>query len=461
MFTRHVVRSQGGAGRPRLFAAAMACLALAAATLGTGTAPALAQESLGADSKHGGHAPIEEHNMANPEPGLIVPEAKKAEWPPFIADTKLGAQLRTYYLNRDKFDPSRSEAWAIGGSISYLSGYLFDFFRIGAVGYTSQPLYAPDEYDGTGLLKPGQEGYTVLGQAYGEFKLTDRVFAAFGRKTYNTPYINDYDVRMTPYTFQGGAVYGTAGGEAGAPLWRFGGGYVSKMKDWTSTDFVSMSQIAGAPAGIDRGVYAAGATFVHKNFSLSLWEYYSDDIINIIYSEGKYTLPGTQGYKLSFGAQYSDQRSTGDDLLMGSEFSTNQWGVRSDLGFASATLTLAYTSTANGSTMRSPWSGYPGYTSVQVEDFNRAGENAWMFKAAYDFSHLGAQGLTAYALAVLGSGVQAPNFNENEYDFNIEWKPKEGLLKNSSWRVRYARITQRAPGDPAFNDFRVIVNFDF
>ena len=35
--------------------------------------------------------------------------------------------------------------------------------------------------------------------------------------------------------------------------------------------------------------------------------------------------------------------------------------------------------------MQSPWGGYPGYTSVQVEDFNRDGEEAWMLRAAYCF----------------------------------------------------------------------------
>ena len=38
----------------------------------------------------------------------------------------------------------------------------------------------------------------VLG---GEIKFTDRIFGAFGRKEYETPYINKNDTRMTPNTF--------------------------------------------------------------------------------------------------------------------------------------------------------------------------------------------------------------------------------------------------------------------
>ena len=53
------------------------------------------------------------------------------------------------------------------------SGWLWDTFAMGAVGYTSQPLYAPDDKDGTTLLAPGQEGITVLGQAYGQLRYRD------------------------------------------------------------------------------------------------------------------------------------------------------------------------------------------------------------------------------------------------------------------------------------------------
>ncbi len=112
--------------------------------------------------------------------------------------------------------------------------------------------------------------------------------------------------------------------------------------------------------------------------------------------------------------------------------------------------------------MRSPWSGHPGYTSVQVQDFFRAGESATMFKAAYDFSRHGAAGLSAYALYVHGSGVVAPLFNENEADFNLQWTPdKGGPLRGLSFRMRYAEVKQRGGGDPKIKDFRFIVNYDF
>ena len=87
--------------------------------------------------------------------------------PPFIRDTDLNLRFRTFYFDRENPNETQNEAWAIGGWLEYRSGWLADTFAIGAVGYTSQPLHAPDDKDGTTLLAPGQEGITVLGQAYG------------------------------------------------------------------------------------------------------------------------------------------------------------------------------------------------------------------------------------------------------------------------------------------------------
>jgi len=408
-----------------------------------GMPPALAQSDV---------APMDQMDMAGPEP---APPAKKSEPSPLVEGLTYGAQLRSMYFNRDKYDPSTSEAWAIGGSAWFRTGYLGERLRFGAVAYTSQPLYAPSDRDGTLMLAPGQEGYTVLGQAYAEIKITERIFGAIGRKLYDTPYLGPFDVRMTPKTFEGVTVYGKAGTEA-APEWRFGGGYITKIKELNSDEFVYVSRDAGA--SVDRGVYLGGANYARGAFSLGAIGYHSEDIINIFYTEAKVALPSSGSPKLSFAGQFTDQRSTGGDLLTGSSFSTNQWGIKADLGLGAATFTVGYTDTGSGADIQNPWSGHPGYTSVQVQNFFRANENALLLKAAYNFS---VPGLSAYALMVRGDGVQAPRFNETEYDFDLQWRPQEGAWKKSSFRVRYAHIDQRGGGDPTIDDFRIIFNYDY
>lgn len=402
---------------------------------------------------------IDQVDMAEPAlPQRFEPE-EKPDLAPFFRDATFGAQARTYYLSRKQFDNSHNEAWALGGSLAYKSGYLADLLRVGAVGYTSQRLYGPESRDGTLLLETGQHGYTVLGQIYGEVKLAERLFAAVGKKEYNTPFINKNDTRMTPNTFQGYSIYGEAGGEQDMPAWRYGAGYISKIKERNSDEFVWMSRDAGA--SVDRGVYVAGLNFKHGNLSLGAFDYYSNDIINILYTEAKYGLPLGEGTRLLLSAQYTNQRSTGDDLLLGSAFSTAQGGIKADLGIGGALLTLAYTSTAEGLGMQGPWGNYPGYTNVQARQFNQAGESAVMLRVEYDFSRIGYEGLSAYALTVQGTGVKGSAPNENETDFNLQWAPASGALRGFSFRGRYAVVEQRGGAGGTLDEFRLIVNYDF
>jgi len=84
-------------------------------------------------------------------------------------------------------------------------------------------------------------------------------------------------------------------------------------------------------------------------------------------------------------------------------------------------LTLAYTNVSIGADMRNPWSSYPGHTGMQVKDFNRAGEKAFMLKGSFDFSRLGLDGVTAYALWTHGWGAVDPAFPINEIRFIVDY----------------------------------------
>jgi hypothetical protein len=376
---------------------------------------------------------------------------------------KLDLNVRTYYFYRDKFDDTKSEAWALGGSLAFRSGWFLDRFSVGATLYTSQPLYAPDDKDGSLLLKTGQEGYTVLGDLYGKVRIVDENFINIYRSEYNTPYINKNDNRMTPNTFEAYTFTGTTGGKDGAPKFTYGAGYVDKIKTRNSDSFISMSEAAGANA--TRGVFAAGANAAFPAFSIGAIDYYSNDIINIGYAEAKYTLALTERLGLLLSAQFTDQRSVGDDLLKGYSFQTNQIGLMTGISYGGGIISLAYTTDASGADLQNPWSSYPGYTSVQVQDFNRAGEDAFEVKGSYDFSHIGLAGVTAYALWVHGWNAINPTnktavFQQDEYDGDLQWRPKSGALKGFWYRVRYAHVEQRGVGDASLDDFRVIINYD-
>ena len=330
--------------------------------------------------------------------------------------------------------------------------------------YTSWPLYAPDDRDGTLLLKPGQEDYTVVGQVFGRVKIVEDNYINIYRYEYNTPYINKNDNRMTPNTFEGYTFTGAYGGKDGALGFNYGGGYIDKIKLRNSDRFIPMSEAAGV-TDVNRGVYVGGGRVSYKGFTFGAIDYYSSDIINIFYTESNYKFALTDKLGLLLVAQFTDQRSVGSDLLKGFPFKTNQFGFKAEASYGGGILSLAYTTDSRGADLQSPWGGYPGYTSVQVKDFNRAGENAFMAKASYDFTRLGLEGLTAYALFVHGwgrinssSGDSVPN--ENEIDADIQWRPQWKFLKGLWFRVRYANVHQYEGDKNTINDFRVIVNYD-
>jgi outer membrane porin, OprD family len=100
-----------------------------------------------------------------------------------------------------------------------------------------------------------------------------------------------------------------------------------------------------------------------------------------------------------------------------------------------------------------------------VQDFNRAGENAFMARVSYDFARLGLEGVAAYALFVHGWGridpsTKEPVANENEFDADIQWRPQWKSLKGLWFRVRYANVRQYEGPKNTINDFRTIVNYD-
>jgi hypothetical protein len=384
--------------------------------------------------------------------------------PPFFRDTKLDVNLRSFYFRRDKFDDSVSSAWAMGGALAYKSGWLLDRLMVGTTFYWSENLYGSKDKDGTLLLKPEQHGYSVLGQLYARVKLFDEHILNLYRYEYNTPFIGKNDVRMTPNTFEGYTLTGSFGGKDGAPGFRYGGGYITKIKERNSDDFVWMSRDAGAD--VKRGVGVVGGTFTYGKFSLGAINYYSDDIINIFYTETKYSFPITKELGAALAFQFADQRSTGQDLLKGSSFTTNQVGVKGAVSYGGAVFTLGYTNTLRRDDMQNPWSGYPGYTSVQVQDFNRAEEQAVITKLSYDFTPLGLEGVSAYLLNVHGWGRINPSTksstpDENEFNADLQWRPKRSFLNGFSARFRYSRVHQYEGPKDSQHDYRFIINYDF
>ncbi len=138
-----------------------------------------------------------------PEPDLF-PRTKRLleNLPPFLRDTEVNLEFRTYYFRRRFNDNSDVEALAMGGWLKYRSGWLAEHLQLGATLYTSQKLVGPDRRDGTLLLKSRQRSYTVLGESFLRLRAVGHELTAY-RHRIDIPYLNGVDSRMTPNTFEG------------------------------------------------------------------------------------------------------------------------------------------------------------------------------------------------------------------------------------------------------------------
>lgn len=393
---------------------------------------------------------------------LKLPQKLKQQartYPPFLRDTTLDIRLRTIYSRRDNSDKTVTESAALSSALHYHSGWLYDRMYLGAVLYTSQPLYT---YSDSGSQTSTPEAFTVLGQVYARVKPMEGVMLSLYRYgEFNTPFVNRSDGKLIPYTFEGYTVTGRFGGKAGEPRLDFDGGYLLKIKDKNADNFIWMSEKAGATA--QRGLAMFGMRYSRDGFTLAAIDYYSDDIINIAYAEPAYTIDITKdlGYRLA--VQYTDQRSTGSNLLKGYGFTAYQLGIKSDLSYSGSLLTLAYTMNGTGANLINPWSGCPGHTSAIINDFNAAGENALYAKLAYDFSRVGLTGVTGSIAYAHGWGKISPKTkaalpNANEYDADLLWQLKSPNL----WlRMRFGVMQQYESPVQYSYDGRISLNYDF
>lgn len=380
-------------------------------------------------------------------------------------DATLTVHLRSYYLDRTMPGTPASAAVAGGGWIGYESGWFSDFFRFGAVGYTSQPLSTGT--NGTLLLQPGPAGYTVLGQAYGKLKLLGQEFTGY-RQLINQPEVNPQDNRMTPNTFEAYTLAGKLGDVS------YFAGYVANMKPRNATEFVNMATIAGAPTGVSEGMILGSLGYApDHSLKARLSSYYVPDILTSGYADisKSFSLPGDVSIRV--GAQAMVQGSNGANLLTGKPFSTWVGGFDVDLIYKFLTLTATYTQTGSADAYRTPYGTWAGYTSMIVKDFDRANEGAALVGATLDLGLIGAPGFAFTTNAVFGNGAinaatGAPLSTNNEYDFTLDYLFANSVLNWPDWmrpfwlRGRVAFVDQfQGRSYSSIQDYRVILNYEW
>jgi hypothetical protein len=379
-------------------------------------------------------------------------------------ESEVTVHLRSYYLDRDRPAPSGdSEAWALGGWLGYQSGWVADFLRIGAVGYTSQPLYAPDNKDGTLLLAPGQDGYSVLGQAYVALRMQQHVFTAY-RQLVNQPEVNARDIRMTPNTFQGYTLGGKLA-EVG-----YYAGYLDKMKAINADEFLDMAATAGVTSAGAESMWLGGLDYKPMDtLGLRLSSYHVSNVLASTYLDAAWRTPIARDLELRLAGQYMFQSSTGSNALTGSAFDTYAAGLKADAQRGPATFTVAYTQIGRGQNYQTPYGSWAGYTFMIVESFNRASEKTWLIGGTYDFKQQ-VPGLSLNVAAVFGGdaiipATGAPASDKTEYDATLDYRfgaeRWPGWLRPLWLRLRFARVEEQTPSSTGVTeDLRAIANYE-
>jgi len=177
------------------------------------------------------------------------------------------------------------------------------------------------------------------------------------------------------------------------------------------------------------------------------------DLLNIAYFEAGRSWQLSEDFQLRGQLQFIDQQSVGNELL--GRFATQLYGTSLSASYRSAVLSLAFTNTANGSTILAPFGGVPSFNSLMISDFDEAGENSIGMGLSYDFARLGLSGLKAFA--DYAHGELPAGQHEDEVNVTADYRVDNGPLKNFWLRIRYAHNSPS--NQPATDEFRVTLNY--
>ena len=287
---------------------------------------------------------------------------------PFWRDLKIGLYFRTHELDRDNAGGPPSNAWAGGSALALRTGYLDDWLQFEAAGATSQPLHAPAGEGGTLLLTDNQAEISSFAVANAKLRGLGQELIV-GRQLIKTPYINPQDNRMLPNTVEGTVLMRR---RDEAETFDYGIGYLWGFKARDSSHFVPFSEELGVAE--DRGVLAGGAKVVPiAGLTVGAIDYLIADVLNTTFAEADWIIPdGGVTYRLS--ANYTDQRTVGENLLGGAPYATRQVSARVAASYRQATLLMAASVNGDGAALLGPFGSFPAYTVLDQLNFNAAGQ---------------------------------------------------------------------------------------
>jgi hypothetical protein len=370
------------------------------------------------------------------------------------------ATVKTLYYLRD-FDTDTPD-WstlAIGGNLGFETAPLYGF-SAGIGVKTSQGDFLDNDEVYRGLLAMGDtpeddESYTQLDEYFLRYSKWNSDIT-FGAQPFNTPWLEGYDIRMTPKKYRGLTLKNTS-----LKHLELQGFYIQDWLDWTAEDWQSVTAGLSGNKADDEGMFGGGAIWsAMAGVKLQIWDYYYNETLNNVYLRGDFNTKFAN--KLTFAAnlRYLDQSDTGDALA--GAINTYQVGGEITLGGFGAKLSLYYGENGDNA-LAAPFGGHK-LVIMHVNNLSRAEEEIYAAKLSYSFETLGAPRLST---SIFYGSFDTPDTGANaspdidEFNFDLQYK-FSGWFKDCSLRFRYAIVdADENSGGEDLTDTRLYLVYTF
>ena len=409
-----------------------------------------------------------------------------------FSEGKASGQIRTFYINRDdNTKPDNQIATAIGGHLKFETAD-YKGLSFGTAFYTTNRILQDLESDpasmlNTTLLKNDGSSYSILGEAYIQYKYENTAFKA-GRQKLDTPLTGSDDARMLPNLFEAYVLSNTdienttliaahvtkfaAGSFANA----YNGGIVGATGGYTAKEgntakyqgeFTNMGTWAIGQE--TDGVSTVGAIYKNDYATIQAWDYYGYDILNAVYAQAdvKWKCLISDSVKPFAAVQLIKEDGVGS--YMTKDVDSMYWGAKFGASIGGFKVFVAYSEQSkaaagdalNKSTI-TPWGGIPAFTQGMVtRHMFLAGTKASKVAATYNFKDNGVDlSATAYYATYdmdANSGYGAAR-TATESGFDIKYNP--ALVKNLNLRLR-GNFPTEFGDNRDWNEFRFIANYNF
>lgn len=423
-----------------------------------------------------------------------------------FSEGKTSGQIREFSISRTmdysdstKDDYTRS-ANAIGGHLKFETAD-YAGLSLGTAFYTTNGFAnKSDKTDYTKvdptLLGPDNEAYSILGEAYLQYKVGNTVFKA-GRQKLATPLAGADDARMLPNLFEAylminsdipnttliaGHVTKFAQGTFGRA---YNGGLLATTAGYSAVDsrnrvgeFVNMGEYS-VGKNTD-GVSVVAAAYKNGAFKAQVWDYMAHDILNAVYADASisWNCILSDAVKPFAAVQLIKENGAGDKLVKNvagdGDIDSLYYAAKVGATAGDFTAYVAFsqqseadsasvTDIVNSATI-TPWGGMPAFTQGMVtRHMFLAGTTATKAAVVYNFKDVGLKAVGYYATFAMdkNNGYTSDDASEAGFDFIYNTK----FAKNLQLRLRGNFATDfnvNASNDTVgWSEYRFIANYNF